>query len=206
MNQPAIEQTFNISQAAEILQVTDKTIRNYMNKGFIQAEKWNGAWRIDRGNLGELFSKKFGKQLKDYPRSISAFQGEITISRDEYNRLQKESGKLETMELQLRDRNERLTELNERVIQLEASVASAWTEARKDKEDLNETNERLGFAQKQAEDVGEVSRWLRKEWERLQEKQKEAEGRLDMLQTSLDEKEEALMVFRAEFQSLKRIR
>ena len=206
MNQTKVERTFNISQAAEILQVTDKTIRNYMDKGFIRAEKWNGAWRINRKNMDEIFYKKFGKNLAYNQEPISTFQAEITISRDEYKRLQKESGKLETVELHLRDRNERLTEVNERVIQLEASVASAWTEARNYKEGLNEAKERLQLAQKQAEDAGEESRWLRKEWERLQENQKEAAGKIDALQTSLHEKEEALMVFRAEFQSLTRIR
>lgn len=206
MEQTSTERTFSIPQAAEILQVTDKTIRNYMDRGFIQAEKWNGAWRINQKNIAEIFDKKFGKNLASHEKSMSAFQGEITISRHEYDRLQKESGKLETVELHLKDRNERLTELNERVIQLEASVASAWTEARKYKEDLDEAKERSQLAQKQAEEAREESRWLRKEWERLQEKQKEAEGRIDALETSLHEKEEALMVFRSEFQNLRRIR
>ena len=57
MNEMA--QNHGISEAAEILKVTDKTIRNYINKGFLKPEKWNGSWRISHTEISEIFWKKF---------------------------------------------------------------------------------------------------------------------------------------------------
>ena len=35
-------ESYGILEAAKILKVTDKTIRNYINRGFFNPEKWNG--------------------------------------------------------------------------------------------------------------------------------------------------------------------
>ena len=61
MNQT--DHDYGILEAAKILQVTDKTIRNYINRGFLKPDKWNGSWRISYTEISGLFWKKFGKRL-----------------------------------------------------------------------------------------------------------------------------------------------
>ena len=52
----------NIQQAATCLNVKDKTIKNYMDKGLLKAEKWNRSWRIHYKNILEIHYKEYGKK------------------------------------------------------------------------------------------------------------------------------------------------
>ena len=136
MNQTKIERTFNISQAAEILQVTDKTIRNYINRGFLKPDKWNGSWRISYTEISELFWKKFGKRL-DRDMDIGAkIQDQIVVEKSEFEERQRKLGKLAVLESNEKALRTHIQELNERNAQLEGSAASGWTEARMLKEEL----------------------------------------------------------------------
>ena len=56
--------SLNIPQAAKVLKVTDKTIRNYIDRRFLRAEKWNGSWRIEKGTLLKLYWKKYGNTME----------------------------------------------------------------------------------------------------------------------------------------------
>lgn len=48
----------NIQQEATWLNVADKTIKNYIDKGHLKAEKWIGSWRIHYKNILEIHYKE----------------------------------------------------------------------------------------------------------------------------------------------------
>ncbi|MDP6037739.1 MAG: helix-turn-helix domain-containing protein, partial [Candidatus Latescibacteria bacterium] len=134
MNEMA--QNHGISEAAEILKVTDKTIRNYINKGFLKPEKWNGSWRISHTEISEIFWKKFGKKLDQDGGIGIETQNQIIVEKTEYEDQQRDLGKLSALELNEKTLRANIQELNERNAQLEASAASGWTEARAIKEEV----------------------------------------------------------------------
>ena len=134
-----MESLVNISQAATLLNVTTKTIYNYMEKGLINAEKWNGSWRIPKGNIIELYEKKYGTSLEvDFSESETST---IEIRRDEFARLNKAVGILESIQKERDALKMEAANLHTRVAELEASAASGWTEARKSKQELDVTVE-----------------------------------------------------------------
>ena len=52
--------TFTVSQASDFLGLSSKTIRKYVYKGILNADKWNGMWVIDGGSLREVKRKLNG--------------------------------------------------------------------------------------------------------------------------------------------------
>ena len=158
-----------IEQAAILLKVTPKTVRNYIEREYLKAGKWNGAWRIPKGNILEVYRKKYGKTLE--PERLEGRWNEslVQIDRDDYDRLQQRVGKLEAIERALAERTAEIRALNERQAQLEASSASGWTEARKFKDDVEAMRESLRTAEKAREEAALSAHWLRRELKRLGE-------------------------------------
>jgi chromosome segregation ATPase len=136
------ELTVNIPQAAKLLKVTTKTIYNYLEKGIVDAKKWNGSWRIAHGNVMELYKKKYGISLETTAGEVdSRF---IEVRPNEFARLNESVGRLEVMKSENENLRSEAMKLHERVAELEASAASGWTEARKCKEELDNSNHTQG--------------------------------------------------------------
>ena len=156
-------ENYGILEAAKILKVTDKTIRNYINKGFFKPEKWNGTWRISRKEIEELFRKKFGKNLGENHIDVSYNPDQILVEKSEFEVQQQKLGKLAMIEIAERELRTEIRNLNERNAQLEASSASGWTEARALKEELERTREELHETKKRENQAQEDANWLRRQ-------------------------------------------
>lgn len=161
-------ESYGINEASKILKVTDKTIRNYINRGFLKPEKWNGTWRISRDEIEELFRKKFGKKLMEDQIGMSHNPNQILVEKSEFEAQQQKLGKLAVIETVERELRAEIRSMNERNAQLEASSASGWTEARALKEELEKTREELNMAKEREKQAEQDVNWLRK-----QQKEKE---------------------------------
>ena len=157
-----IQRYLNIKQAASALKVTDKTIRNYIEKGVLDAEKWNGAWRIQYRKIIELYYKKYGKKMEYLGPEQLQKEPVISVSQEEYDSFQQRAGRLEYAEIQVKELRAELKILNERLGQLESSSASGWTEARKNKEDLDRLRDELKDARKSEKQALLETDWLRR--------------------------------------------
>ncbi len=155
-------ESYGIIEAAKILKVTDKTIRNYINRGFLKPEKWNGTWRISRNEIEELFRKKYGKKMRENQIDMSYNPDQIIVEKAEFEVQQQQLGKLATIEIAERELRTEIRNLNERNAQLEASSASGWTEARALKEELENTREELNMAKEREKQAEQDVNWLRK--------------------------------------------
>ena len=156
-------ESYGIPEAAKILKVTDKTIRNYINKGFLKPEKWNGTWRISKYEIEELFRKKFGKKMRENQIDMSYNSDQILIEKAEFETQQQQLGKLAAIETVERELRADIRSINERNAQLEASSASGWTEARALKEELEKTREELRIAKERENQAQEDANWLRRQ-------------------------------------------
>ena len=161
-------ESYGIHEAAKILKVTDKTVRNYINRGFLKPEKWNGSWRISRNEIEELFRKKFGKNIKENQIEISYNPDQILVKKAEFEAQQQQLGKLAVIETVERDLRAEIRSLNEKNAQLEASSASGWTEARALKEELEKTREELNMAKEREKQVEQDANWLRRQQEEVE--------------------------------------
>ena len=156
-------ENYGILEAAKILKVTDKTIRNYINRGFLKPEKWNGTWRISRDEIEELFRKKYGKKMRENQIDMSYNPDQIIVEKSEFEVQQQQLGKLAAIEIVERELRAEIRNLNERNAQLEASSASGWTEARALKEELEKTREELNMAKEREKQAEQEANWLRKQ-------------------------------------------
>ena len=165
-----------INEAAKILKVTDKTIRNYINRGFLKPEKWNGTWRISRDEIEKLFRKKFGKKMRENQIDMIHNPDQILIEKTEFEAQQQQLGKLAAIEIAEKELRAEIRSMNERNAQLEASSASGWTEARALKEELEKTREELNMAKEREKQAEQDVNWLRKQQkEEVESTQRSAE-------------------------------
>lgn len=175
-----------IDQAANLLKVSTKTVRNYIERGYLNARKWNGAWRIPKEDLLEIYRKKYGKILE--PERFEELQSQslVQLQRDDYDGLQRRVGKLDAVERALAERTAELRALTERQTQLEASSASGWTEARKYKDDVHGLRENLRAVEKAREEAALTAHWLRRELNRLGKEQSRLEDQNRTLENSCE--------------------
>ncbi len=160
-------ENYGILEAAKILKVTDKTIRNYINRGFLKPEKWNGTWRISRDEIEELFRKKYGKKIRENQIDMNYNPDQIIVEKSEFEAQQQQLGKLAAIEIVERELRTEIRNLNERNAQLEASSASGWTEARALKEELEKTREELNMAKEREKQAEQEANWLRRQEEEV---------------------------------------
>lgn len=161
-------ENYSILEAAKILQVTDKTIRNYINRDFVKAEMWNGTWRIPHEDISELFRKKFGKPLDRISTETHGEPNRILVEKSEFENQQQKVGKLAVIETREKELREEIRNLNERNAQLEASSASGWTEARACQAELEKTREELHRARENEKRAQQDANWLRRERDEMQ--------------------------------------
>jgi len=190
---------FNITQTAELLQVTEKTVRNYIDRGILHAEKWNGSWRISHVNIKELFYKKYGKKIEPESTVGLATHRFVQTPKAEYDDLLRRSGRLEMAETLAGELRSEIRSLGERLAQLEGSSASGWTEARKYKEDVQKLQGDLVAARKGEQEARIEADWLRRELEQVRQKEEEGRQTIEELREALyeatgqvQEKQEAL--------------
>jgi hypothetical protein len=120
----------NIPQAARSLKVTTKTIRNYIDRELLPAEKWNGAWRIREHDVMEMYYKKYGTIMEPSGPEETRTEGEMRVPMEEWEELQRRLGGLEAAERLIENQRAEIRRAGDRIAQLEASSASAWTESR----------------------------------------------------------------------------
>ncbi len=161
-------ENYSILEAAKILQVTDKTIRNYINRDFVKAEMWNGTWRIPHEDISELFRKKFGKSLDQNDVETRHEPNQILVEKSEFENQQQKLGKLAVLETREKELRAEIHNLNERNAQLEASSASGWTEARAFQAELEKTREELRVARENEKRAQQDANWLRRERDEMQ--------------------------------------
>lgn len=161
-------ENYSILEAAKILQVTDKTIRNYINRDFVKAEMWNGTWRIPHEDISELFRKKFGKPLDRISAETHREPNRILVEKSEFENQQQKVGKLAVIETREKELRAEIRNLNERNAQLEASSASGWTEARACQAELEKTREELHMARENEKRAQQDANWLRRERDEMQ--------------------------------------
>lgn len=161
-------ENYSILEAAKILQVTDKTIRNYINRDFVKAEMWNGTWRIPHEDISELFRKKFGKPLDQNDVETRHEPNQILVEKSEFENQQQKLGKLAVLETREKELRAEIRNLNERNAQLEASSASGWTEARAFQAELEKTREELRVARENEKRAQQDANWLRRERDEMQ--------------------------------------
>lgn len=209
-----------IGAAAEILNVADKTIRNYIARGILQAEKWNGSWRIPLHSIQEVHWNRYGRPA-DLPDPRAAARGgsedqpdagpQVSLPRSRYDELLGEASACRA----LADEAERLRAdvktLHERIGRLEASSASGWTESRQYQERVKELREEIKTAR---HEILEVTRdraahqaQHKALLHRLDERQQEAAALRAELQTWKDRSrqlDEALQAARRTVRDVKR--
>lgn len=192
-----------IDQAANLLKVTTKTVRNYIERDFLNARKWNGAWRIPKEDLLEIYRKKYGKKVE--PERLEGLQSQslVQLQRDDYDLLQRRVGKLDAIERALAERTAELRALSERRTELEASSASGWTEARRYKDDIQGLRESLRAADKAREEAALTAHWLRKELNRLGKEQSRLADQNRTLENSCEAFKEDLAAKNREIGRLK---
>jgi DNA-binding transcriptional MerR regulator len=159
-------ETVSISEAASLLHVTEKTIRNYIKRGFFEPEKWNGMWQIRKSDIVEISKKK---NIKVDSRLEFNAHGEIGLSKNEYSVQMIGLGKLHAYEGLLKEQKEELAKLTERTIQLEASSAAGWTEARSAQAQCESLKLVVDQLKRAESTTKEELVWLRREKDRLAE-------------------------------------
>ena len=192
-----------IDQAANLLKVTTKTVRNYIERDFLNARKWNGAWRIPKEDLLEIYRKKYGKKVESERLEGLQSQSLVQLQRDDYDLLQRRVGKLDAIERALAERTAELRALSERRTELEASSASGWTEARRYKDDIQGLRESLRAADKAREEAALTAHWLRKELNRLGKEQSRLADQNRTLENSCEAFKEDLAAKNREIGRLK---
>lgn len=192
-----------IDQAANLLKVTTKTVRNYIERDYLNARKWNGAWRIPKEDLLEIYRKKYGKKVE--PERLEGLQSQslVQLQRDDYDLLQRRVGKLDAIERALAETTAELRALSERRTELEASSASGWTEARRYKDDIQGLRESLRAADKAREEAALTAHWLRKELDRLGKEQSRLADQNRTLENSCEAFKEDLAAKNREIGRLK---
>jgi len=156
--------TLSITEVSEMLKITDKTVRNYIKRGFLNPEKWNGMWRISRQEVLEIYKKKNGNN-KVLDKS-SAVPG-IEVPQGEYLEQMIGLGKLQAYERLLGEQKEELLKAMDRIIQLEASSAAGWTEARSAQSQCESLRKDIAEMRRNQSTISEELAWVRRENERV---------------------------------------
>ena len=159
-----MDDTLSISEVSELLGTTEKTVRNYIKRGFLNPEKWNGMWRISKLEALEIYGKKSGKI--ESPNKASLLS-EIKVSQGEYLEQMIGLGKMQAYETLLKDQKEELLKAADRIIQLEASSASGWTEARSAQNRCESLSKDVADMRRQQSTVSEELAWVRRQIERV---------------------------------------
>ena len=169
----------SVPRAAELLQVSVKTVRNYLSKGILSAEMWNGSWRIDVDSIRRTYWNKFGNPMEAdaEPETQTSLSDGVTLGLADYRKLLEQVSRAAALEVNVSDLERQRDRLQERVLQLEASAASGWTESRQRKEQVERITNQLATRNEEYEGLRETLQAMRRERDDS-ERALEAERRL----------------------------
>lgn len=156
--------TVTIEKAANILQVTTKTIRNYIDRGFLESDKWNGMIQIQLHEVLEIAKKKNVKLDSDLETAEGIQDIQQQVKQIEQA---KRLAKAEVFENLLNEKKQENQQLLDRVNQLEASSAAGWSEVRSLEKKLDKAECDLEMQNKALQNAREEHNWLRREQERI---------------------------------------
>lgn len=181
--------TMSISEAAGVLQVTEKTIRNYIKRGFLLPDKWNGMWQIPEDQIVEIHGKKNGKS-----NDLSAVQqsDEIGVSKSEFSQHMQRAGKLEAFEALIEHQRVEISKMSDRIIQLESSSSAGWSEARSAQQQRDELKTALDKFREENQQLREEVNWLRREKSNLEQGSETSEKTKTSLLRKVKELEDQL--------------
>ena len=83
-----MEKTYTVKEIAKKLNLTDRTIRNYLASGQLKGSRVGGQWRFSETDINNLFqTSEFRKKLKDRANSNAKdfidekldMQGDVTV-------------------------------------------------------------------------------------------------------------------------------
>lgn len=115
---------YTIKEASLALQVSTKTVRNYINKGLLQATKVHGRWIVDVESIRNISKNKIGKKMEIMADISTLFQGKFLIDEEHYEDLLKQVGRINAMEELLLEYKSAKESLEEKVKKLESEVES----------------------------------------------------------------------------------
>jgi hypothetical protein len=191
-----------IPAAAKALRVSEKTVRNYIVRGVLQATKWNGAWRIPLDSVQEVHWTKYGEAAMlpapavDTGSALEAGQESGMPAGADIVRVGNGNGEGPARTREVVGFSEEERRLHERIERLEASAASGWTESRQYKEQVRELRLDLGEARTDARSCQEATGRMQLEVDRLR-------SELGWKDATLTEKERELVECRAAMEEQK---
>lgn len=105
---------FTIVQASKFLNVSTKTIHNYIKKGILKANKWNGMWFLENGSIMEINMKlnRSKIEFQDLRRpSKGPHETSFWVDKGHYEELLRQAGQLRAAEnllVEYKSQNQRL--------------------------------------------------------------------------------------------------
>lgn len=125
---------FTIVQASKFLSVSTKTIHNYIKKGILKANKWNGMWFVENGSIIEINMKlnRSKIELKDLRKlSKGPHETSFWVDKRHYEELLRQVGQLRAAEnllVEYKSQNQRLLD---KIKELEKEVERHTLEGQK---------------------------------------------------------------------------
>jgi len=125
---------FTIVQASNFLNVSTKTIHNYIKKGILKANKWNGMWFVENRSVMEINMKLNRSKIEfKNPRRPPKGPQETSfwVDKGHYEELLRQVGQLRAAEnllIEYKSQNQRLLD---RIKELEREVDRLTIEGQK---------------------------------------------------------------------------
>lgn len=131
MNQ---NENYTILQASRFLNVSTKTIHNYIKKSLLKASKWNGVWFIEHGSIMEVKMKINRSKMEFSPTQKNLkepYKTSFWVDKEHYEDLLKQVGQLRAAENLLVEYKSQNQQLLERVKELERELDRLTLEGQK---------------------------------------------------------------------------
>ncbi len=116
---------YTIVQASQFLSVSTKTIHNYIKKGILKANKWNGMWFVENRSIIEMNSKinrtklEFKNTQKD-PKT--PHETSFWVDKEHYEELLRQAGQIRAAENLLIEYKSQNQGLLDRIKELEKAL------------------------------------------------------------------------------------
>lgn len=125
---------FTIAQASRFLDLSTKTIHNYIKKKILKASKWNGMWLIENGSIMEV-NMKLNRSKIEFQDTRKPSKGphetSFWVDKAHYEELLRQAGQLRAAEnllVEYKSQNQRLLD---RIKDLEKEIHRRTSEAQK---------------------------------------------------------------------------
>ncbi len=118
-------ETYTVSQASDYLGLSSKTIRKYIYKGLLKANKWNGMWVIESGSVREVKRKISGTSTEHITLKkevLKRNEKNYWVEKKHYDDLMLQIGQLRAAESLLVEYKEQIQELSGQIRELEREI------------------------------------------------------------------------------------